>query len=74
MHISLISTPFDHFHFRPPLGLLSSQDLTACPKNTHFCGHGPKLIQFQNLKLKIIFIEAKKRPNLSNLSHHNWPE
>ena len=51
-----------------------SQDLTACPKNTHFCGHGPKLIQFQNLKLKIIFIEAKKRPNLSNLSHHNWPE
>ena len=30
MPISLTLTPFDHFHFRPPLGLLSSQDLTAC--------------------------------------------
>ena len=30
MPISPILTPFDHFHFRPPLGLLSSQDLTLC--------------------------------------------
>ena len=31
MPISLILTPFDHFHFRPTSGLLSSQDLTQCP-------------------------------------------
>ena len=30
MPISLILTPFDHFHFRPTSGLLSSQDLTYC--------------------------------------------
>ena len=31
MPISLILTPFDHFHFRPTLGLLSSHKLTVCP-------------------------------------------
>ena len=31
MPISLILTPFYHFHFRPTSGLLSSQDLTYCP-------------------------------------------
>ena len=30
MPISLILTPFDHFHLRPTSGLLSSQDLTYC--------------------------------------------
>ena len=30
MPISLILTPFDHFHFRPTSGLLSSRDLTYC--------------------------------------------
>ena len=30
MSISLILTPFDHFHFRPTSGLLSSQDLAYC--------------------------------------------
>ena len=30
MPISLILTPFHHFHFRPTSGLLSSQDLTYC--------------------------------------------
>ena len=30
MPISLILTTFYHFHFRPTLGLLSSQDLTYC--------------------------------------------
>ena len=37
MLISLILTPFDHFHFHQPLGLLSSQDLTACPRVFHNC-------------------------------------
>ena len=34
MPISLILTPFDHFHFRPTSGLLSSQDLTYCHRRT----------------------------------------
>ena len=32
MPVSLILTPFYHFHFRPTSGLLSSQDLTYCHK------------------------------------------
>ena len=42
MPISLILTPFDHFHFRPTSGLLSSQDLTYCL--SHFPTSTPTFI------------------------------
>ena len=46
MPISLILTPFDHFHFRPTSGLLSSQDLTYCLN----------LLIVKNLRILVIFV------------------